>query len=148
MFALPGLILLIPIELDGTPGFEHPYLTDESRQPIQFEGAAKSVDKKLAGGNTRRQIIKPNLSNVTITWDNVAWSKDQTVDGYYGAFEIISIVQTGGLLKMGIWYGEGLDALSSPCFCTNYNYEIVHRRGHYTNWRFKISITLEQTEVA
>lgn len=150
MFALAGLVLLCPYELDGTYD-DPPYLTDESRQPIQWEGAGKFNDKKLASGIVRRQIIQPYAANYTISWENVAWSKDQTVDGYFGASEIIGMVSTNGLLKMGLWFGEdfaGGDAISTPAWCTNYNIEIVHRRGHYTNWRYKVSITLEQTGVA
>lgn len=130
-FSLPNLI-----KLDGTE------LTDESRQALQETRDERSVVIELATGK-KRKFIKSIARKWDISWDNVAESASNTVDGFAGRDEIRAIAQSGETMTLLIQDGRNATE-TYTVFVESYDEELLMRRG--SHFRYKVSLSLEEQQ--
>lgn len=138
-FALPALVELYPV------GDDPIYITDESRAPIQVDLDARFIDKSLASGRKKRFFLR-NCSKFQITWENVGSSADYTVDGFAGRDEIKALAYSSDSLSFVMRADDDSTMYDCRVFVTDYSEELTLRRGAPENFRYKISLGLEQVE--
>jgi hypothetical protein len=127
-------------EVDPTP------LTDESRQPLKVTAEQRIIDKTLASGRKKR-FIQAIVTNLSINWNYIPYSAEQTIDGFGGLIEIMGAVSDSEPITVyrnykmenGTEFSEVYDY-----FVSELNYEPIYRRGPVENWRFNITVGLEQ----
>ena len=117
-------------------------LTDESRQPLQESRDERSVVVDLASGK-KKKFIKGIRRKWSISWDNVAMTATDTVDGKGGRNEIRSLAQSGGSMTLVIQDGRNTPE-TYTVFVDNYSDELQMRRGEGDMFRYKVSIDLEE----
>jgi hypothetical protein len=130
-FRLPNLVMLNGVEL-----------TDENRNPLQETRDERSVVIELATGK-KRKFIKSIARKWEISWDNVAESASNTIDGFAGRDEIRTIAQSGETMTLVLTDGR-TSTETYTVFVDDYNEELLMRRnGHF---RYKISLSLEEQQ--
>lgn len=135
---------LISIGFQADPG-SAVRLTDESRTPLKQSLDQRMIDKTLASGRKKR-FIQRNATNISVSWDYMPYDSSHTIDGYGGFSDLVGFVYSGEPLVVTLHYRAeaGETNVEFNYFVTEFSTDIALRRGPLENWRFNVSLGLEQ----
>lgn len=136
-FALPALVEMYEFGDDVT------YLTDESRTGVSIDLDQRFVEKTLASGRKKRFLLR-NCHTFSVGWEMIPANAAGTIDGFLGRDEIKALANLGVPLVFTLRADNDTTMYDALCFVTDYSEEIVFRRGTPDNFRYKISLSLEQ----
>lgn len=139
-FYQPALVSICAV------GDELEPITDESRGPVKTDSEPKFIEKVLASGKKKR-FLQQVTNRYTISWEHMPFDSSQAIDGGNGVSYLFPLATSGQpvtfaltfKLEDGTLIQNGVD-----CFVTDFSYEPSIRRGPFENWRFNVSLSLEE----
>lgn len=123
------------ISVDGTN------LTDQGRGPISADRDERSVIVELANG-TRKKYIKKVARTYSLSWENLASSSDNTIDGNVGRDWLFDNLSQEGSTHTVIFRHQSGASETITAFVTSYSEQLTMRRQEDFFW--SVSITLEE----
>lgn len=117
-------------------------ITDQGRGPISVDRDERSVIVDLANGR-RYKYVKKVAKIYTLSWEMLAGTDDNTIDGHVGRDWLADNVGHEGELHTVTFRHSPSDSDTIEAFVTSYNEELIMRRQDEFFW--SVSVTLEES---
>lgn len=123
------------ISIDGTN------ITDQGRGPISADRDERSVIVELSNG-TRKKYIKKVARTYNLSWENLASSSTNTIDGNVGRDWLFDNLSQEGSTHTVIFRHKSGASETITAFVTSYSEQLTMRRTDDFFW--SVSISLEE----
>lgn len=113
-------------------------ITDHNRSELAVSIERIETSKRMANGTMRKYVVA-DKRNFSVSWDELPFSKDFTVDGFWGGREIEDFYnKNAGSFTLKITNGDG-KIENFSVMMTDFS-KTISKRGEFDMWNVDVEL--------